>query len=123
MLGIPPSVKIYLAVEATDLRKGHDGLSALVGDAGFDVFSGHFFVFLSRRRNRVKVLCWERGGFVLFYKRLERGRFQLPPIAKKTTAVEIDSGQLLMLLDGVHLSKVRRNVVWRPKKGKSTRKK
>ena len=114
MFGVPPSVKIYLAVGATDLRKGHDGLAALVHEHGFDVYSGHLFALISRSQNRVKVLYWDRGGFVLMYKRIERGRFQLPLIPKGATTIALDSGQLAMLLDGVHLKKVRRNVVWRP---------
>ena len=114
MLSIPSSVRIYLAAEPTDMRKGFDGLSAIVLAKGQDVFSGHLFVFVSRRRDRAKILCWDRGGFVLWYKRLERGRFRLPSIADDTTTVELDSGQLNMLLDGVDLRHVRRNVAWKP---------
>ena len=76
MLSLPPSsVKIFLATTPTDMRRGFDGLSALVThDLGQDVFAGHLFVFVSRRGNRIKILSWDRGGFVLWYKRLERGR-------------------------------------------------
>ena len=116
MLRLPSSVRIFLASGPTDMRKGFDGLSALVKARGQDVYSGHLFVFVSRRGDRVKVLSWDRGGFVLWYKRLERGRFRLPAMDPETGAVELDSGQLAMLLDGVDLTRVRRQRVWEPQK-------
>ena len=119
MLNIPSAVKIYLAAEPTDMRRGFDGLSAMVTGRGQDVYSGHLFAFVSRRRDRVKVLAWDRGGFVLWYKRLERGRFRLPVIAPMAKPVELDSGQLAMLLDGVDLQKVSRNRAWKPPARKS----
>ncbi len=74
MLTLPPSVRIYLAVEPVDLRRGHDGLGAIVrGQWGENLFAGHLFVFLGRRRDRCKILFWDRGGLVLYYKRLEKG--------------------------------------------------
>jgi transposase len=112
MLSLPASVQIYLAAEPTDMRKGFDCLSALVTARGLDVFSGHLFVFVSKQRNRAKILAWDRGGFVLFYKRLERGRFKLPCLDSDT--VRLDAGQLTMLLDGVDLQHVRRNRAWQP---------
>jgi len=115
VLRLPASVRIFLAAAPTDMRKGFDGLSALVKARGADVFSGHLFVFVSRRGDRVKVLTWERGGFILWYKRLERGRFRMPPLDGDEESVELDSGQLAMLLDGVDLSRVRRQQVWEPR--------
>ena len=76
MLTLPSSVRVYLASEPTDMRKGFDGLRALVIGLGQDVYSGHLFVFVSRRGDRIKILSWDRGGFVLWYKRLEKGRFR-----------------------------------------------
>ena len=78
MLSVPGSVRILLWSEPIDMRKGFDGLAGLVRAAGEDALSGHLYVFVSRRRDRVKVLTWHRGGFVLWYKRIERGRLQLP---------------------------------------------
>jgi len=112
MLSLPSAVQIYLASEAVDMRRGFDSLSALVTARGLDVFSGHLFVFVSKRKDRVKILAWDRGGFVLYYKRLERGRFRLPLLVGDT--VRLDAGQLAMLLDGVDLAHVRRNRPWRP---------
>lgn len=89
MLTLPPSVRIYLARGSTDIRKGIDGLCALARDVvGEDPFSGHLFAFANRRRDAVKVLVWDRTGFWLFHKRLERGTLQwprggLPPYARR----------------------------------------
>ena len=97
MLTLPASVRIYLATGTVDLRKSIDGLGALAAARGHDVFSGHLFVFTSRRGDRVKILVWDRGGFVLYYKRLERGRFRLPEIAPGADEVQLDATQLAML--------------------------
>lgn len=116
MIGLPSSVKIFLATGPTDLRKGFNGLSGLVREWGLDLFSGHLFVFFSKRRNTVKILTWDRGGFVVWHKRLELGRYKIPKIAVDDTRIELDAGQLSMLLDGIDLSKVRRPKRWEPQK-------
>ncbi len=115
MLTMPSSVKIYLATTPVDMRKGHDGLAAAVrNQLGQDEFSGHLFVFMSRSRDRVKILCWERGGFVLWYKRLEKSRFRMPTLEGDGSSLELDAGQLAMLLDGVDMDRVRRASFWQP---------
>lgn len=114
MLSLPGAVRIYLATEPTDMRKGFDGLTALVKRHGGDVFSGHLFAFVSRRRDRIKILTWDNGGFVLFYKRLEQGRFRLPLCHDDSSRVQLDGPQLSMLLDGVDVSRVRRPKKWLP---------
>lgn len=116
MIGLPQSVKIWLFTEATDMRKGFDGLSALVTASGNDVYSGHLYVFLSRRRDRAKILTFEKGGFVLWYKRLERGRFR--PFSANTASgqITLDATELTMLLDGIDLARVKRPKHWQPKK-------
>lgn len=116
MIGLPESVKIQLFTDAVDMRKGFDGLSGLVMSAGEDVYSGHLFVFLSRRRNRVKILTFQKGGFVLWYKRLERGRFKPLRAALEGARIELDSTELTLLLDGIDASRVKRPAHWRPKK-------
>lgn len=117
MLTLPPSVRIYLTTEAIDLRRGHDGLAAIVrrqwGDA---LYAGHLFVFLGRRMDRCKILFWDRGGLVLYYKRLESGRFRLPPRSHDGTAIEMDATGLAMLLDGIDLRHVQRPDKWHPSK-------
>ena len=112
MLSLPRAVKIYLAKAPTDMRKSIDGLAALVTKHGFEVYSGHLFVFLGKKRDRAKILSFDRGGFVLYYKRLERGRFKLPTLEGDT--VRLDATQLTMLLDGVDVAQVKRNRAWEP---------
>ena len=114
MLTLPPSVKIYLASEPVDLRKSIDGLGAIVSTRGHDLFSGHLFVFTSRRGDRVKILAWDRGGFVLYYKRLEQGRFRLPQIAVGAKEVELEATALAMLLDGIDMKRVQPPKRWIP---------
>jgi transposase len=115
MIGLPESVKILLFTEPTDLRKGFDGLGALVVAAGENLYEGHLYVFLSRRRDRAKILTFQKGGFVLWYKRLERGRFR--PIASTALGrTAIDATELTMLLDGIDVATVRRINHWQPKK-------
>lgn len=115
MLTLPASVRVYLAAKPVDLRRGHDGLVAIVRSAwGLDPFEGHLFVFLGRRLDRVKVLVWDRNGFVLYYKRLSRGRFRMPTVTPGAARVEMDATALAMLLDGIDVRAVRRPVPWRP---------
>jgi transposase len=115
MLTLPSSVRIYFFGKPTDMRKGFDGLTALVKAAGLNEFSGHLFVFVSRRADRVKVLTWERGGFVVWYKRLERGKFRRPQIGAETTQIRLEPDQLTLLLEGIDLNGVRRPRRWAPK--------
>lgn len=114
MLSLPGSVRIFVAREPTDMRKGFDGLAALVRRQDADVFNGHLFVFISKRRDRIKILMWDNGGFVMYYKRLEVSRFKLPHCAHDARSVELDSAQLTMLLDGIDVSRVRRPKKWSP---------
>ena len=116
MLTLPPSVRIYLSTEPTDMRKGVYTLSALVKRCGLDVYSGHLFVFLSRRRNRAKILFWDNGGFVLYYKSLEKGTFKKPLHKFGEKTISMDGEQLSMLLAGVDLARVSIPKRWIPKK-------
>jgi transposase len=114
MLTLPRSVRIYLAAGPVDLRKSIDGLGALARERSHDLFSGHLYVFTSRRGDRVKILTWDRGGFVLYYKRLEKGRFKLPEIAAGAVEVQLDATQLAMLLDGIDVKRVKEPKRWEP---------
>ena len=115
MLTLPSSVRVYLAAEPIDLRRGHDGLVALVrGLWKMNPFDGHLFVFLGRRIDRVKILVWDRNGFVIYYKRLSQGRFRMPQIPPGSTRVELDATSLAMLLDGIDVKRVTRPPVWSP---------
>jgi transposase len=115
MITLPSSVRVYLAAEPIDLRRGHDGLVAIVRrDWCLNPFDGHLFVFLGRRLDRVKILVWDRNGFVLYYKRLSQGRFRLPKVPADARRVELDATTLAMLLDGIDTKYVRRPVAWVP---------
>jgi transposase len=115
MLTLPSAVRILLATEPVDMRKSIDGLMGLVRTGwGEDVYSGHLFVFVSRRGDRVKVLTFSRGGFILYYKRLEQGRFRLPRVDEQARAVCLDATQLAMLLDGIDVAQVKRPPAWQP---------
>ena len=114
MLGLPPSVRIHFATDVVDMRNGIDGLRAIVdGVLKKDPYEGHLFVFVGKARDKVKILFWDRGGFVLYLKRLERGRFQLPVVDARCRHVEMEATQLAMLLDGVDLN-ARRLSRWSP---------
>ena len=79
MLSLPPSVRIYFALDPVDLRKGFDGLCNVTRSLlDEDPMSGHLFVFINRRGNRAKILFWDRTGWVIYYKRIERGTFRPP---------------------------------------------
>ena len=112
MITLPSSVRIYLAAGAVDLRKSIDGLGAIVSER--DLYSGHLYVFTSRRGDRIKILTWSIGGFVLYYKRLERSRFRLPEIRAGQAEVELDATQLAMLLDGIDVKRVQPPRRWTP---------
>jgi len=104
VLTLPPSVQIFLACGATDLRKSYDGLCGVVNDILLgDPFSGYLFGFTNRRRNRVKLLLWDHGGFWLFCRRLEEGTFDWPA-DEGSPRVTMRSRELLALLEGLDLS-------------------
>jgi transposase len=116
MLSVSPGTRIYLATEPVDLRRGHDGLTALVRTRfGMDPLEGHLFVFVGRRVDRVKILFWDRGGFVLYYKRLAQGRFRMPKIDSGADRVVLDGTELAMLLGGFDLARARRVDAWQPR--------
>lgn len=101
MLMLPESIRIFLRREPTDMRLGYDGLSALVERVFAErPTSGHLFVFVNRKRNRAKMLLWERGGFWLLSRRLESGTFALPAVTQ-TGALTVNRVEWAMFLDGV----------------------
>lgn len=119
MLSLGPGVQIVLATAPVDLRRGHDGLVTLVRALWHtDPYAGTLFVFFGRRMDRVKVLFFSAGGFVLYYKRLERGRFCMPHVPAAASQVELDAASLAMLLDGVDLRAVKRAPRWEPARAK-----
>lgn len=115
MLTLPSCVRIFVAAEPVDLRRGFDGLAAATRSLiREDPLNGHVFVFLNRRRNRVKLLVWDRTGYLLLYKRLERGTFRLPTEPEPHHRhIEVDAGELGLMMEGVDLSNATRRERWR----------
>lgn len=121
ILGLPslramdelPGVRVWLCTGRTDMRCGFDRLAALAQEVtGQDPLSGHLFVFRGRGRgrgDRLKILFWDRDGFVLYYKRLEEGPFKLPRVDPQQRCVSLRPSELAMLLEGIDLSSVRRS--------------
>ena len=109
------AARVFLAAAPVDLRRGHDGLFALVrASLGMDPFTGDLFVFVGRRGDRIKILFWDRGGFVVYYKRLAKGRFTLPRLAKGAAHVVMDGTELGMLLGGFRPWAQGRSEAWSP---------
>jgi transposase len=110
MLTLPPSVRVFVYLGPADMRRSFDGLAAMARDLiRQDPLSGHLFVFFNRRRDRVKILFWDRTGLVLWYKRLEEGVFKLPvATSPRRTDVEMTWADVSLILEGIDLSGAKR---------------
>ena len=107
MLGLPPSVRVFLCLVPVDMRRSFDGLAALAEQVVREnPLSGHLFVFRGRRGDRVKILYWDRDGYALWYKRLEAGVFRFP--ADAGPSAEISAPDLGLILEGIDLRSVKR---------------
>lgn len=112
---LPPGARVFVATGRVDGRKGIDGLSALVrSQFAEDPLSGSMYVFFSRRADRVRVLYFDRDGYVLVTKRLERGHHSLPWPAEQGRVV-IEAAELLLVLEGIDLRGARRRSRWSPR--------
>ncbi len=109
MLSSSSKQRIYLAVEPVDMRGGFDRLAGRVRVAGLDLYGGHLFVFVSRRRTHLKVLTWDGSGLVVLYKRLGRGKFVLPRRDDRVGPVTLDAAAFATLLRGTETMSVRRS--------------
>lgn len=99
----------YLCRQPTDMRKNFDGLSGVIESTlGANPLSGDAFIFINKRRDRIKLLLWDRDGFWIFYKRLEKGTFQLPIDTSDTQSVELTYDALWMILTGIDLGSIKR---------------
>ena len=108
MINRNPSIKVYLALGNTDMRKSFNGLAALVQECfKLEIFSESIFVFCNKNRNRIKLLQWDRNGFWLHYKRLEKGIFNWPENIYEKETLEISDRQLSWLLDGLEINQER----------------
>ena len=109
MLSLSSDTRIFVAAGATDMRKGFDGLQGIIsGVLEEDPLSGHLFLFVNRRRDKLKILYWDGDGLAIWYRRLERGTFQMPAIAADQKSAVIRSDELMMLLRGIDYRNVRR---------------
>jgi transposase len=114
MLTFPSNVRLYLATSPTDMRKGFDGLSTLVeSELGMSPLRGDLFIFLNRRATQVRILFWDRDGYCVLAKRLEQGTFRRVKAADGGAGMEIDAGELAMLLEGIDAKHVRRRKRYR----------
>jgi transposase len=109
VIHLPASVRVYLATSPCDMRRSFDGLHALVNAMmQLDAFAGHLFVFANRRRDRVKILYWDRDGFAAWAKRLEEGTYAMPFSESNGVRREITAAELGALLSGIDLSQAKR---------------
>lgn len=118
MLSFPPSVRVFVATQPVDGRKGVDSLTAIVRSAlAQDPLSGYLYVFFSKRGDRVRVVYWDRNGFAMWTKRLERGRFH-PTVSadERLSAQAIEVAELALILEGIDLAGARRRPRWEPAK-------
>ena len=116
MIHLPASVRVYLCTSPCDMRRSFDGLHALVtGVMKLDAFAGHLFCFSNRRRDRVKILYWDRDGFAVWAKRLEQGTYAMPFGEDGEPRHEITAQELGALLSGIDLSQAQRRKRYRRK--------
>jgi transposase len=118
MLTLPPSVRIFVCLSPTDMRRSLDGLAAMTREIlREDPLSGHLFVFFNRRCDRTKILFWDRSGPCLYYKRLEKGVFRPSALAgADTERIEIEAAELALLLEGIDLAHAKRRPRFTPRK-------
>ena len=128
MLHLSPACQYYLYRGSTDMRKGFDSLSGLVtSHMQQDVLSGSVFIFINKKHNQVKLLLWEGDarpcrfgrGFALYYKRLEKGTYELPAPDDKNDSLSISSQQLQLILQGISLQSLRRRKPYQHQQAKS----
>ncbi len=107
MFGLTARQNYFLYHEACDMRKGFNGLSGLVrNELEKDPLSGDVFIFINRRRNKMKLLVWDRSGFLMYYKSLEKGTFELPMFKEGELDKAISWSDLVLILEGVVLSSI-----------------
>lgn len=124
MLTLPPTVRLYVCTERVDMRKSFDGLAIAARElVGGDPLSGHLFFFFNRRGDICKAVWWSAGGYCLFGKRLAKGRFRVPaPPGRGKSHVELEAGELALLLAGIDLRDTRKRTRWSPRRKKNDKK-
>lgn len=116
MFSLSTTCRYFLHRHSTDMRNGFDGLSGIVRNKFLqNPISRDVFIFINHRRTHIKLLQWQGDGFVIFYKRLEKGTYEIPVANENTTHIEISSQQLLLMLEGIALLSVKKRVRFQPK--------
>lgn len=114
MLSLALPVEIYFCLQPTDMRRGFDGLARMAEEhLSRDVLAGGLYVFVNRRRDRLKLLYWDNDGLAIWHKRLEAGRFQLPTVESKSSCLSLTATQLALILGGIDLASVRQRKRYR----------
>ena len=107
MLALTTSHRYLLYRKVTDFRKGFDGLCGLVqNELNREPTSGEVFIFINRMRDRIKLLHWQQGGFVLYYKRLEKGTISLPSIKADLSSCQVSYADLVLMIEGISVEKL-----------------
>ena len=106
-----PNARVFLAREPVDMRKQFHGLIAMAEEVlKQDPLTGHLFVYINRRRDRIKVLYWEDTGYCIWYKQLQRGTYELPPVNDQSVCIELTMSQLSLILDGIELGSAKQRL-------------
>ena len=109
MLAVNATTRVYLYMRDVDMRRSYDGLMAIVqAEFARDIRLGDYFMFVNKRRDRIKIMWWDRDGLAIFMKRLEAGTVQKPIITSDAKSLVIDQAQLAMLLTGIDVSNIKR---------------
>jgi transposase len=109
MLAVNATTRVYLYMRNVDMRRSYDGLMAIVQtEFARDIRLGDYFMFVNKRRDRIKIMWWDRDGLAIFMKRLEAGTVQKPIITSDAKSLIIDQAQLAMLLTGIDVSNIKR---------------
>ena len=109
MISISKAYRYFMYSKRADMRKGFNGLCGLVRNEFLqNPLSGDVFIFINRPRNRIKLLHWQGDGFAIYYKRLEKGTYEIPEINAASASIEIDAQQLLLILEGISLLSVKK---------------
>lgn len=115
MLTLPPSTRVYMATERVDGRKGIDGLIAIVrSQFKHNPFEGHVYAFITRRGDGLRLIFWDRTGYLLVLKRLEKGTFRLPWDEREGPPQVVESAELMLILEGIDLRGATRRARWSP---------
>ena len=109
MFGLSESLKYFLYRKPTDMRKSFHALMGLVNnEMKQNPLSGDVYIFINKNRNLIKLLNWQEGGFVLYYKRLEKGTFELPKLKQNSSEIQISQTKLMMIIRGISMENIKK---------------